>query len=310
MAADGWYIYTGWEVVPRHVTRVRIHESVTVIPAQAFYENFDIEEVKCHDRVETVEEMAFDSCPSLRRVIMPGVEVVEQYAFDGCRALAIVECDKLEIIGVCAFNWCESLGSINLPSAKTVKEYAFSDCHALTNVVFGKELESIEGLAFFRCTSLERIAIPLKDGMITDDDIFSGCNLLHVDLVEGELHETIDALLWEEWKNDMNEEINSINQILPTVYGEDAIVDMGGKALAIRMWIRSVLRKIIQYKAQHQHVLEEAATTLKLTLPQDIVIKNVLPFLELPSFTFEVGDHEDEEDDSEEEEEDDDESSY
>ena len=77
------------------------------------------------------------------------------------------------------------------------------------------------------------------------------------------------------------------------------------------MWIRSVLRKIIQYKAQHQHVLEEAATTLKLTLPQDIVIKNVLPFLELPLFTFEVGDHEDEEDDSEEEEEEgDDESSY
>ncbi|KAK1733796.1 hypothetical protein QTG54_015493, partial [Skeletonema marinoi] len=82
MAADEWYIYTGREVVPRHVTRVRIHESVTVIPAQAFYENFDIEEVKCHDRVETVEEMAFDSCPSLRRVIMPGVEVVERWAFD------------------------------------------------------------------------------------------------------------------------------------------------------------------------------------------------------------------------------------
>mmetsp|Transcript_13129 Transcript_13129/g.16730 ORF Transcript_13129/g.16730 Transcript_13129/m.16730 type:complete len:110 (-) Transcript_13129:29-358(-) len=109
----------------------------------------------------------------------------------------------------------------------------------------------------------------------------------------------------------MYEEINSINQILPTTPAGDVIVDMGGKALAIRMWIRSVLRKIIQYKAQHQHVLEEAATTLKLALPQDIVMKNVIPFLELPSFTFEVGDHEDEEDDSEEEEEEgDDESSY
>jgi len=314
MAADGYYTFTGreGEIIPPGVTRVRIDESVSVIPARAFEGNGNIEEVKCHVDVKTVESHVFRLCPSLRRVIMPGVEVVEQYAFDGCRALAIVECDKLEIIGVCAFNWCESLGSINLPSAKTVKEYAFSDCHALTNVVFGKELESIEGLAFFRCTSLERIAIPLKDDIITDDDIFSGCkNLKHVDLVEGELHETIDALLWEEWKNDMNEEMLSINQILPTTpAGDGAFGDVGGNAQTVRRWIRAVLHKIIQYKAQHQHVLEEAAATLKLTLPQDIVIKNVLPFLELPSFTFEVGDHEDEEDDSEEEEEDDDESSY
>ena len=189
--------------------------------------------------------------------------------------------------------------------------YAFNHCKALMNVKFGKELEIIGYRAFYCCTSLERITIPLKDGMITDDDwTFAVCNLLHVDLVKGELHETIAALLWEDWKIDMNEEINSINQILPTIPAGD-VIDEGRKALPIRMWIRSVLRKIIQYKAQHQHVLEEAATTLKLTLPQDIVIKNVLPFLELPLFTFEVGDHEDEEDDSEEEEEEgDDESSY
>ncbi|KAK1734287.1 leucine-rich repeat domain-containing protein [Skeletonema marinoi] len=311
MAADGWYTYTGreGEIIPRNATRVRIDESLTVIPAWAFYGNRNIEEVECHDRVKTVGEEAFSNCTSLRLIIMSGVKVVECEAFSCCYALAYVECDKLEIIRHHAFLDCESLTSINLPSAKIIKEDAFLDCHALTNVVFGKELESIKECAFFRCTSLERITIPLKDNMITDDDIFEGCNLLHVDLVEGELHESIDALLWEEWKNDMNEEINSINQILPTTPAGagDAVVDMGGKALAIRMWIRSVLRKIIQYKAQHFSVLEEAAARLKLALPQDIVIKNVIPFLELPSFTFEVGDHEDEEDDSEEEEE---ESSY
>ena len=31
---------------------------------------------------------------------------------------------------------------------------------------------------------------------------------MHVDLVEGAvLQQTIDALLWEEWKNDMNSEL-------------------------------------------------------------------------------------------------------
>jgi|SaaInl74LU_5_DNA_1037368.scaffolds.fasta_scaffold67159_1 hypothetical protein len=50
-----------------------------------------------------------------------------------------------------------------------------------------------------------------------------------------------------------------------------------------KTWIRSVLRKIIDYKARHQRFVDEAATTLQLALPQDhdIVMRNVLPFLEL-----------------------------
>eukprot|EP00985_Skeletonema_marinoi_P007625 scaffold3368_cov85-Skeletonema_marinoi.AAC.1 len=316
MAADGWFIYNGRDgaLIPPDVTRVRIHESLTVIPAYAFEGNRNIKEVDFHIGVKTVEGYAFRLCPSLRRVIMPGVEVVERGAFNYCEALTYVECDKLEIIVRYAFAGCKSLGSINLPSAKIIGGAVFKYCTALTNVKFGKELESIGWCAFYCCTSLERITIPLKDGMITENDTFIGCeNLKHVDLVEGELHETIAALLLEDWKNDMNEEINSINQILPTVYGEDT-GDDEGKARPVRRWIRSVLRKIIHYKAQHQHVLEEAATTLKLALPQDIVMKNVLPFLELPSYTFEVGDHDDEEDDSDNEDDvddfDDDESSY
>ena len=117
----------------------------------------------------------------------------------------------------------------------------------------------------------------------------------HVDLVEGPIHETIAALQLEEWRNDMNEEINSINQILPTVSAGDAydVDDDGGKARAIRIWIRSVLRKVIHYQAEHQRVLDEqVATTLELALSQDIVMNNVLPFLELPSYTFEVEDYE------------------
>jgi len=251
----------------------------------------------------------------LRRVIMPGVEEVEGWAFDGCKALTDVECDKLERIRYGAFDGCESLGSINLPSARIVELYAFNHCKALMNVKFGKELEIIGYRAFDGCTSLERITIPLKDGMITENNTFQGCKKLkHVDLVEGVgVRDTIAALLLEQWRNDMDRKMLSINQILSnTPAGND--FDVGGKARALRRWIRSVLHKIIQYKAQHQHVLEEAAATLQVALPQDIVIKNVLPFLELPSYTFEVGDHDDEEDDSDNEDDvddfDDDESSY
>ena len=291
MAADGWYTFTGREdeIIPRNATRVRIDESVSVIPAWAFEGNGNIEELDCHDRVKTVEEEAFYWCFSLRRVIMRGVKVVERCAFKYCKALADVECGKLERIGFGAFDSCNSLTSINLPSAKTVGSFAFCDCHALADVVFGKKLESIRYGVFQGCTPLERIAIPLKDGMITADNTFQRCKkLVRVDLVEEALlRDTIAALLSEEWKNDMDREIEAINQSLSRAPAGDDDEDVGGKALVISMWIASVLHKIIQYKAQHRSLLNEAATTLQLALPNDIVNQNILPFLELPSYTFE-----------------------
>ena len=98
----------------------------------------------------------------------------------------------------------------------------------------------------------------------------------------------------------MNEEIDSINQILPVAAagGNNNHDYDGEKTQAIRMWIRSVLRKITRYQSEHQLVLNEAAATLHHALPCDIVSKSVLPFLELPSYTFE---REEEEDDSDEE---------
>ncbi|KAK1733383.1 hypothetical protein QTG54_015942, partial [Skeletonema marinoi] len=218
MAADGYYTFTGrdGEVIPPGVTRVRIHESITVIPAAAFNGNPSIEELDCHDRVKTVGESAFFNCPSLRIVRMPGVKVVKRCAFMSCIALTDVECGKLEIIGFGAFDGC-ALTCINVPSARIVGGGAFYECDALTKVKFGKELESIRVGAFYCCTSLERITIPLKDGMITRNDIFQGCeNLKHVDLVGGGgVHETIAALLLEGWKYDLKEKFYAINQILP-----------------------------------------------------------------------------------------------
>ena len=320
MAAEGdnirWYTHTGDRRVPDDATHVIVDASVTVIPADAFSEHPNIVEVIFDVNGvngKKVEEFAFTRCPSLRRVIMPGVEIVEGSAFIECYSLTDVECGKLEIISEYAFDGCTSLRSIDLPSAKTVEGCAFNFCTDLTNVIFGSMLERIKWGAFYDCRSLERITIPLKDGMLTADDIFQGCeNLKHVDLVDGPIHETVAALQLEEWRNDMYEEINSINQILPTV---DAGVseeddDVGGKARAIRTWIRSVLGKIIHYKAEHQRLLnEQVATTLEHSLSQDIVMNNVLPFLELPSYTFEVGDHEEgeEQDHLDSEEEDDEE---
>jgi len=238
-------------------------------------------------------EPTFRDCPSLRLIIIPDVKVVETEAFAGCRALTDVKCGKLETIEDSAFSACESLRIINLPSVENVGEYAFGNCNALTDVIFGGMLDFIDCEAFYKCRSLDQITIPLKDAMISDDRIFLGCEKLkRVNLVErAVLRDTIAALQLEDWQIDVNKEFESINQILSDQSAGETgwvgIFDMGGKALVVRDWMRSVLDKIVQYKTQHRRVLNEAATTLELALlPKDIVMKNVLPFLELPSFSF------------------------
>ena len=317
------FTYTGaeGEIIPREATHITVGGDVTFVREEAFADHPNIFEVIFHENVEKIEERAFWCCPRLKRVIMPGVKILETNAFNNCPVLTDVECGKLEIIGTAAFGRCKSLRSIDLPSARIVEWGAFNTCESLVNAKFGTTLERFEKRAFSGCPSLGRITIPLKDGLITTDNIFAACyNLKYVDLVEGELHKTVAALQLEDWRNDMNEEIDSIKQILPNARaGRWHDYDDGEKAIEIRRWIGSVLGKIDHYKAEHQRVLNEATTLLELaiwkanlddtdesrilregvrttrgsvkrarrelcvTSGANIVIKNVLPFLQLKS---------------------------
>ena len=290
------FTYTGadGERIPDEATHIFV--DAAFIPPVAFFQHPNIIEVVCSKRVKKIGVDAFWRCPNLKRVIMPGVKEVEGSAFHWCPSLTDVECGKLEIIRKeSAFSDCTSLTSIDLPSARIVAGFAFENCDALIDVKFSNKLESLGVRALGGCTSLERITIPLKDGLITEDDVFWECeSLRRVDLDEGAvLQETVAALQLEEWRNDMNEEINSINHILPNAragrwdYDADEYRGSGEKAQAIRRWIRSVIGKINHYKAEHQRILNEAATTLQCTLPHEIATNNVLTFLELPAHTFE-----------------------
>ena len=289
MVAPEYYNFTGraGEVIPRYVTHVLIAKALKFVCASAFRHHPNIEEVICHDGVEKIEQEAFQNCPRLLKVIMPGVKKVGSSAFNYCRALNYIECGKLEIIGEEAFSCCHALRSIDLPSIKIVEKYAFDNCTKLTNAKFGKGLESLGAGAFFRCPSLERIALPLKDDMVAFDNTFRMCvKLNNIDLVEG-VHETVAALLLEKWKNDINGEIAAINRILPnTPAGTSNHLDVGEKAQAIWKWIGSVLGKIVHYKAKHRRCLNVAAATLQPALPNDILLKSIFPFIELPSHTF------------------------
>ena len=112
-------------------------------------------------------------------------------------------------------------------------------------------------------------------------DAFKGCdNLNHTYLAEEALlYELMAALHLEDWKNDIKEEIDSINRILPETPASDIDDDSyrGRKAHAIRSWITTLLGKLVHYKAEHQRLLDEAETTLQLALPQEIVRNNIIP---------------------------------
>ena len=299
MAAEGgniiWFTYTGEENnIPDEATHIFV--DVTFVRAGTFQGHPNVVEVICHENVEKIEEWAFWRCPKLRRIVMPGVKEVEAQAFSTCPVLTDVECGKLELIKHNAFGG-SGLSSINLPSARIVGRWAFNNCIDLTDVKFGNKLERIEEGAFYKCESLERITIPLKDGLIAEDSIFQVCHdLRHVDLVEGELNETMAALQFKQWGNYVRREIDSINQILPTTYAgyfiDDEYEGYGEKARVIRTWIRSVLGQIIFYQARHQQILNDAASTIRLVLPGDVVMNNVLSFLKLPPHTFELRNHE------------------
>ncbi len=142
---------------------------------------------------------------------------------------------------------------------------------------------------------------------------FCDCpNLRTVDLV-GEIQKTVASLYLESWRNEVNEEIKRINQVLPT--------DPDDKADEIVQWIQSVISQIEHYKAEHGLLLKEVAALLELALwkakldgfrvdddvgpgekkaarkakindegarkearitsGSDIIIKNVLPYLEM-----------------------------
>jgi len=306
------FVYRGGEA-PGHITHARIDKSVKVISELAFFRNPNLQSVETHDGVEKIDNFAFFGCKRLTHIDIRSVKVIEVLGLAGT-GLPELDCDNLEMVESYAFEGCESLRRITLPSLKVMKRSVF-DKTALTDVELPK-VEQVTRCAFDCAPSLRRISIPLKEDLFSpeegDDEFssFRNCgNLMTVELVGG-IHKTVSSLPLESWRNDMIQEINRINVTLPTTPGAD-------KAHTINQWIRSVLRKIEHYKVEHRKLLKEAAIILVLapwkakldekeeedsleaktkevkieadsarkvaqvTCGADIIIKNVLPFLEL-----------------------------
>jgi hypothetical protein len=312
---DDIFVFMGGDQeVPLNVRRAKIDESIDTISYAAFAGCDFLIELEGHNNLKIIEEDAFIGCDCLRRLKkMNGVKEIEANAFYGCNALSHVDFDKLEIIGELSLYNCRSLRSINLPSIRRIRNFAFKHCGALTDAVFGKDLEGIDLSAFDGCTALRRIVVPLKRDLFIYWNAFNRCDSLsRVDALIGGIHNTISSLHIKSWRDEMKKEIDKINQILPGIPASD-------KGGTIRQWMRSLHQKKDYYKTEHRILVKEAMTLLELALwkanldeneftgvtSQDegvrvtrgqrkrarrevcitsgagIIIKNVLPFLEL-----------------------------
>jgi hypothetical protein len=182
-----------------------------------------------------------------------GVRVIKLGAFSGCFGITELEFGvELETIEHWAFSSCRSLRTVTMPYLKIIGRWAFSHCQQLTDLELPEGLETLREYAFCNCINLRGITMPLKSDMI-GAHVFGQCpNLTTLDLV-GRIHRKIDSLHLESWKNEMNEEINRINQVLPNALSEE-------KTAVIQLWIKSVIR------AEHKALLKEATTLLELAL--------------------------------------------
>ena len=255
------FVYMGGSI-PEHlkdtITHVRIHKSVKIITRSAFRECYNLVSIEMHDGVEIIEKEAFFLCTSLRGVKLTGVRVIESGAFSSCTALTDVFGDKLESIGQYAFNHCTSLRSIKLSKVRIIGYYAFHQCEQLTEPELPEDLERIGGRAFFRCFRLTHIAMPLKNNVL-GEDVFDACdNLSQVYLVGG-IHKTVSSLLIDSWRDEMNDEIDRINQLLPNTATSE-------KTALIQQWMESVRDRIRHHKSQHYALLKNSMTQLELAL--------------------------------------------
>ncbi len=309
------FVYRGGRA-PQHVTHVRIDKSVDEIEERAFAHCKRLLHVETHDGIRKVGDRAFESCRSLPKINLESVIEICAEAFFRCENLESVEFgDELETIGAGAFESCTSLKHLKLPSIITIEFAAFAECSALTDIELSERLETLGARAFDVCKRLQRIAIPLKRDLFASDVYARGyiqfgyCEQLRtVDLVGG-IHKTVASLHMDCWRTDMLAEINHINQVLP-------IIDAIHKSQAIPQWMESVLDKMDHYKAEHCRYVKEGITLLELALWKaklgeneehvaerrekkvkvdaesarrerritcgaDMVIKNVLPFLQL-----------------------------
>ncbi|KAL7524645.1 hypothetical protein ACHAXR_001799 [Thalassiosira sp. AJA248-18] len=162
-SAGDYFEYTGRETVPRNVTKVVFHPSVTEIPNEAFHDCNQLKVVVLNEGLQKIGQDAFYNRRSLESIKFPStLSVIGYRAFSRCINLReVVLNEGLQRISEWAFYNCKSLESINMPSTLSeVGNCAFCDCYDLREVTLTEGLQTIGKRVFENCSIVESFKFP------------------------------------------------------------------------------------------------------------------------------------------------------
>lgn len=153
------------------LTRVRIPDTVSVIPVNAFGGCTSLRSIDIPSSVTTIGGQAFAGCKSLHSIDLPDtVTVIEDELFDGCCRLRDVRLGaNTTSIGDSAFRDCEFLQHIHIPdSMRLIHPHAFENCKNLVEINMPASLECLGTYA------LEGTAIMKQEGPIYVGNVLCG----------------------------------------------------------------------------------------------------------------------------------------
>lgn len=113
--------------------------------------------IELPEGIETIEDLAFYECRSLKRVNLPSTLVrIEWATFQDCRALEMIEIpSSIKSIGKSAFASCYELSQVLMSTGlEEINQSAFTFCMKLNNVCIPSTVEFIGSYAFTHCDKL------------------------------------------------------------------------------------------------------------------------------------------------------------
>lgn len=154
-------------------------ESITTIGEEAFYNCGSLKQINIGAGVESIGVRAFYGCANLNNIDVPQNTEIKDYAFDGT---GIVKSKNGVIyIGGTLYKYNGTMPqnyTLNINEGTVVvNKYAFQGCSGLTKIIFPNSLKRIETNAFKDCTSLAELTIPNSLQKI-GYQAFYGCNAL------------------------------------------------------------------------------------------------------------------------------------
>jgi hypothetical protein len=158
------FIYTGegGAVVPQDVVRVRVHPSVTSIPAYAFWGRNKLAEVELCEGLVEIGKCSFAGCDqSITNINIPiSIRRICDAAFSISLRTPIRLHDGIASIGSDAFAAC-IFTNFRVPLLITViTERMVGYCNLLFSVELSDNVTEIEKQAFFNCSCLRNVAMP------------------------------------------------------------------------------------------------------------------------------------------------------